>query len=89
MYLATDIYESVRSRTRRSAAVLAFWHRSDGEICLFNDTYLKSKPGLVEFSLLHNVLVDKEYKQHFLAKVQPLQNKMWFHHGFARVSQWC
>ena len=70
VYLGTDIYGSVRSSTRRSAAVLAFWHCSDGEICSFNNTYLKPKPGLVEFYLLHNVLVDREYKQHFLAKVQ-------------------
>ena len=70
VYLGTDIYWSVRSRTRRSAAVLAFWHHSDGAICSFNDTYLKLKPGLVEFYLLHNVLVDREYKEHLPAKVQ-------------------
>ena len=45
-------------------------HCSDGKICPFNNTCLKPKPGLVEFYLLHNVLVDREYKRHFLAKVQ-------------------
>ena len=38
--------------------------------CSFNNRYLKPKPGLVEFYLLHNVLVDREYNQHLLAKVQ-------------------
>ena len=67
VYLGTGIYGSVRSSTRSSARCACIWHLSDGEICSFNDTYLKPKPGLVEFYFLHNVLVDREYKQHFLA----------------------
>ena len=71
IYMGTELYGSIQSRTRRSSTVLlAFWTQGDGEICSFADpAYVRPTPGLVQFYFLHNVLVDGEYKEHFLAKV--------------------
>jgi len=83
VFLGKEAFGSAQSRHKRSSYVMAYWHCIDGKI--LNDVGSGVLiPGIIQYFILHNLIVADESRVHLFAKVlwlMPLPNMYKFHCG--------
>lgn len=86
--LGNETIGSIKSRYCRSAYVMSNWNAGNGQIVAENDDRLW--PGIVEYFLRHNLVVNGRSVVHILAKITWLAPKLELKkHCGAPVEVWC
>lgn len=81
--LGGEVYGSNQSRHKRSSFVMAYWHSTDGKI-IEEVGSGELRPGVIQYFLQHNLIVDNKSRVHLFAKVlwlASLPNMFRYHCG--------
>lgn len=87
--LRGEVYGSNQSRHKRSSFVMAYWHSTDGKI-IEEVGSGELRPGVIQYFLQHNLIVDDESRVHLFAKVLWLASlpNMYRYHCGKPVELW-
>ena len=64
----TEVFGSLKSRYKRSSCIMAYWNGREGRINSDTET-CSLTPGLVQYYIRHNLIVEGKSTVHLLAKV--------------------